>query len=538
MLSKQAQKICFFSAVLISVASALLLCTFSSLYANINQDEGWYLYAAKSVAAGLHPYKDFFYTQAPVMPWFYSCFEWLWGDYGVFGGRVFTAVLGFISSICVAAMAFRAAPKQRSNEAGVIAFALVACNLYHIYFTTIPKTYALAALFLYSGYLLLSFCFCRENKSAARSLHMWALPAGLLIALAAGTRLSLVTVLPVTTLALMFYYKKCGSTFFWFALGGLIGLLLIFAPVFLYSKDEFIFSQSFHVSRSGYDLFMIAGSLSRLIRAYLTQFALFSMLVLVYLFLKVKVNISDEESSSCSVDHNSIWPLIWFSAFLAVFFVHILSPHPYDDYHVPVMGLFSAALAVWVVNLFNKKRQLSLMALVVVITINLCSFSSPLIQEWFTEGQDRFWVLKKSQSDINELKSAAADITALLDGEKMLLTQDTYLAVEADLKVPRGLEMGPFGYFPDLSDEAADKYHVFNRAGMHKLLSRAPCEVAAFSGYGLAIRAPVMDHVPYKEYQIFMRELSTNYDFVQEIPDFAQNDTLLQILKRRKNLAE
>ncbi|MDA3924352.1 MAG: hypothetical protein PF904_06625 [Kiritimatiellae bacterium] len=538
MFAKKAPKICFFSAVIFSLASALLLYSFSCLFGNLNQDEGWYLYAAKSVSVGLHPYKDFFYTQAPVMPWFYSAFEGIWGRFGVLGGRVFTAVLGLLSSLCVAFMASRAVSTERSRSAGVIAFALVSCNLYHVYFTTIPKTYALTSLFLYSGCLLLTLCFFRERKSHSRMSRMWALPAGILIALAAGVRLSIGALLPVITLVLLLNFRKSGSAFFWFALGSLIGLLTVFAPVYLHAKDEFIFSQSFHVSRAGNDIFLIAGSLSRLIRAYLTQFVLFGALCLAYLFLDIKGGtVCDDEHDGYQY-HGKIWPLIWFLSFLAVFAVQIISPHPYDDYQVPVMGLFSAALAAWVVNIFKNKTHHSIIAFGLVCTVNVCSFSSPLIQEWVTDGQDRFWVQKKESSDIMELQAAARDISALLDGHKELLTQDLYLAVEADLRVPRGLEMGPFGYFPDLSDKDALKYHVFNKEGLHKLIFGAPCEVAAFSGYGLAIQAPVMDPVPHKEYQRFMKELSMNYDFVQEIPHFGQHNTLLQILKRRKSIAE
>ena len=34
----------------------------------LNQDEGWYLYAAQLVGAGKLPYRDFFFTQGPALP--------------------------------------------------------------------------------------------------------------------------------------------------------------------------------------------------------------------------------------------------------------------------------------------------------------------------------------------------------------------------------------------------------------------------------------------------------------------------------------
>ncbi len=540
MLRDRVPKIFYVIAVAVALSSALALYVFSAIYGNLNQDEGWYLYAARCVSDGLHPYKDFFFTQAPLMPWVYSWFDGLWAPFGVLGGRVFTAVLGFLSSLCIASMAVRAVSRERSCEAGLIAFALVGCNLYHSYFTTIPKTYALASLFLYSGCLVLTFCFLRKRRSHSRMSCMWALPAGLLIALAAGVRLSLGIVLPVITIGLLFNWRKCGSAFFWFALGGGIGLAAIFAPVIFSAKEEFIFSQTFHVQRDGtsIDPFLAAGSLSRLIRAYLTQFALFAALVLSWLIVGRKKKLSLCEEHDGYVYHGEVWPFIWFFAFGAAFIVHIISPHPYDDYQVPVMGLLSAVVAVWGVNALAEKKGRVLLSVGTVIAVNMCSFASPLVQEWFISGQDRFWVVRKDQTDIRELQAAAGDVKALAEDDDTLLTQDLYLAVEAGMKVPRGLEMGPFGYFPDLSDSEAAEYHVLNRKGLMDLLASAPCEVAAFSGYGLAIRAPVMDRVPHGEYQAFIAELSKKYDFVQEISDFGQKSTLLQILKRRGNVAE
>jgi hypothetical protein len=202
------------------------------------------------------------------------------------------------------------------------------------------------------------------------------------------------------------------------------------------------------------------------------------------------------------------------------------------------MGLFSAVSAVWAVNMVNTKKFRLLLAVGTVVAVNMCSFASPMIQDWFVEGQDRFWVVRKDSRDIAELQSVARDIKALAGDDQILLTQDLYLAVESGMQVPRNLEMGPFGYFPELSDEEAERYHVLNRSGMMKLIAEAPCSVAAFSGYGLAIQAPVMDRVPHKEYQAFMAELARNYDFVQEVPCFGQRSTLLQILKRRKTIAD
>ena len=79
----------------------------------LNQDEGWYLYAANLVAEGRVPYRDFFYTQGPLLPIVYSAFTWVWGSWGLLGARVFTLLLGAASVLFASALARRLAPQER-----------------------------------------------------------------------------------------------------------------------------------------------------------------------------------------------------------------------------------------------------------------------------------------------------------------------------------------------------------------------------------------------------------------------------------------
>ena len=62
-----------------------------------------------------------------------------------------------------------------------------------------------------------------------------------------------------------------------------------------------------------------------------------------------------------------------------------------------------------------------------------------------------------------------------------MLTQDVYLAVEAGMRVPAGLEMGPFAYCPELSDAAVAERHVLNRRMLLEEVRTTPAELAAFS---------------------------------------------------------
>ena len=539
MFRKWGHQVCKGAALALAGCGALGLYAVAVWFGNLNQDEGWYLYAARSVAEGREPYRDFFFTQGPVMPHVYALLAPLWQPFGVLGGRVLTAFLGLLSCVLAAVLARRAVPSQRAAEAGIMAFALTACNLYHVYFTTIPKTYALGSCLLLSGYLALSFCLSRRRATQSLMSCMWALPAGLLVALAAGTRLSLGALLPVTALWLLATFRKTGSAFFWFSLGGALGLVIVFGPPLLESREQYLFAQSFHVSRGGRDVFFLAGSLARVVRAYMPAVLLALALVLVRCLREAGARPpADSAEPSGIACRGVIWPSLWVCAFLGVFLAQLASPCPYDDYQVPVMGLLASALAGWAANGATSGALRGGVCLFCVLASLAGSFASPLVQEWFVVRQDRFWVVQKRLPDVAKLRQTGRDVRALAERDPLLLTQDLYLAVETGQRVPEGLEMGPFGYFPELSDADAARFRVLNKSRLTALLSSAPCSVAAFSGYGLAIRSPVMDKVPQQDAQLFWSLLGRNYDRVQEVPDFGQQCTTLQILKRRTPVGE
>ena len=137
-------------------------------------------------------------------------------------------------------------------------------------------------------------------------------------------------------------------------------------------------------------------------------------------------------------------------------------------------------------------------------------------------GQDRFWSLKKEKCELAQLRDVAKRIEAMDPDGKTLLTQDLYLAIETNRKVPKGLEMGPFAM---LTDEE-----------WKKLLSEsAPreCAVAALSGYSFAIRPPKCDERPVVQQLDFWTLLKKNFELVGREESFGQNATPLLLLKRK-----
>ena len=505
--------------MVLAISASLVLAAFAIWFGDLNQDEGWYLYASRLVSEGRFPYRDFFFTQGPTLPFVYGWAYSLWSEAGVLGGRIFTACIGFLSALMAGWLAARSVARDRAPAAGVAAFAMCACNLYHVYFTVIPKTYALASLLLTASFLLLSFC------SASRRSLALAFAAGMLAAFAGGTRVSLLFALPPTALALLFYRRHLGYAWFFFGAGAVLGVALVFGWALIAAPDEFVFSQTFHVGRGGRNLMFVAGSLSRTVRAYTALFAL----LLFALCARFAGAGKGEGDRTGTAFHRNMWML----AAGTVALVQLASPHPYDDYQVPVMGLVAAGVVSFALDApFARKPALWTGFAAVVLTC-MVSFGSPMLQDWFVVRQDRFWTVMTKGGAMSNLRDAAKKINAISPKGDVLLTQDAYLAVATGKRLPHGMEMGPFSFFPELSDAEAEKNHVLNGALLERALKTVPAAVCAFSDYSWAIRSPAMDPVSEKEREVYLDLIGTRFKPECKIPDFGQNHTLLTICGRK-----
>ena len=477
----------------------------------LNQDEGWYLYAANMCAEGKMLYKDFFYTQGPFMPRFYGSARCVWDTWGLLGARILTLTLGFVGICFATGLARRLAPEGRKVESALITFLLLGCNLYHLYYVAIPKTYALASMLVMMGFFLVAIGGHAVFKGAA----------GLCLAYAAGTRISLGALLCVVGLWLLL--SKRWKDLLWFCIGGFCGLAGAYLP-YLWdpgARAGLVAAQQYHAARGGFDLVWSVGSLSRLVRWYLPVFVVLGLGVAGLFKSKLEVKQRKDKNSIVRLRTTATPILLW--GFLAVFAVQMLAPFPYEDYQVPIMGLLAVYAAVTFVSSFDFKSQISNFGPLLVL--GLCfsnSFGSPLLEKWMTNGQDRSWSLKKEKCEHAQLRDVAKRIESIDPGGRTIFTQDLYLAIETNRKVPKGLEMGPFAMLTD------DEWKTL-------LTETAPqeCAVAALSGYSFAIRPPKCDERPVAQQLDYWTSLKKNFELVGREEAFGQNATPLLILKRK-----
>jgi hypothetical protein len=285
-------------------------------------------------------------------------------------------------------------------------------------------------------------------------------------------------------------------------------------------------AKAYHAGRGGFDPFFAVGAVSRLARGYLAM----GTVMFVAMALGGRIAGEDGGLAGRSV---SLW-LRWMAglSFAAVFFLQLSAPFPYDDYQVPLMPILAVLIAVPFANRTAGLSGAMRFGLPVLVS-GMCAFASPLVQDWMTNGQDRFWSVKKGRSELSQMRDVARRLERMDPGGKTLLTQDLYLAVEMERKVPEGLEMGPFSYFPDLSTAEAESIKVMNTERMERLLRSAPCRLAAFSGYGFAIEVPKGTETPGTVQKRFRSVLEESYGKVESVPCFGQGHTKLDCYIRR-----
>ena len=263
--------------LLLAWAAAAALAAANVWFGPLNQDEGWYLLAAQNVSRGMVPYRDFLYTQGPVLPFVYGAFADNWSPGGVLGGRILTALLGLLAalffSVCAGCLARRRDPAAEW-PAFVLSFLLLSLSPDWSYFTAIPKTYALGAFFLSFGFLFATGLEL-ALKSIPRRAPFTAAFSGVCFALAAATRATLCLAAVPVWIALIVAARRDRARRFdwlWFAVGCAAALAFAYAPFLLEYPDNFLFSQTYHTARAaaplGEWLVLRAGFLCFLAQGY------------------------------------------------------------------------------------------------------------------------------------------------------------------------------------------------------------------------------------------------------------------------------
>jgi hypothetical protein len=144
----------------------------------VDGDEGYYTTAARLIWEGKTPYRDFFYQQAPLLPYLYS---WVYGvrPHSLIAMRQLSALCGGLT-VCLWAL-FLFWKNRFPTELALVTFAFVILNPYWISWHVVVKTYAIADLLISTALICLYM--------ALRSEHIrWYFLAGCALGLCASAR--------------------------------------------------------------------------------------------------------------------------------------------------------------------------------------------------------------------------------------------------------------------------------------------------------------------------------------------------------------
>jgi 4-amino-4-deoxy-L-arabinose transferase-like glycosyltransferase len=207
----------------------------------IDGDEGLYLLASRLVLEHKVPYLDFFYPQAPLLPYAYGLWLKLFGV-SWFSARSFSATLTTIIGLLIYAHVCHETQKWIAGAAAVIVFASST-----LIFAWLPlaKTYSLTAVFLFSTYVIVT------RLSPASSRWLVAI-AGLLFGLGVDTRSYVVGLVPILLWWIFRHHEtRHGiSRVLWF-LGGFTFGVIPCIYFFVSSPDLFLFNNlGYHAIRS------------------------------------------------------------------------------------------------------------------------------------------------------------------------------------------------------------------------------------------------------------------------------------------------
>jgi hypothetical protein len=213
---------------------------FISRHRFIDGDEGFYLLASRLVMQHKAPYLDFFYTQAPLLPYAYALWfkltriSWL-------SARTFSALQTAALGALVYEHVCHETGKWMAAVSAVVLFA--SCALVFCWYP-IVKTFSLAVLFLFLAYIIVT----RVSPSSSG----WRLAAaGFFFGLSVDTRSYVVIVAP---LFVWWILRESGSRklahLLWAVAGFLVGIVPSLV-LFFASPGVYLFNNlGFHATRS------------------------------------------------------------------------------------------------------------------------------------------------------------------------------------------------------------------------------------------------------------------------------------------------
>lgn len=507
----------------IATLIVIFFCLMMTLFiftGEVNEDEGWYLYASKLVYNGKIPYVNFAYTQPPLLPFIYGGLQRLFGR-GLLLGRIITAIFGLLTLILTMAVARKLAGKKSSLLAG----AAIAVNPFVIYHMVITKTYSVSAMLI----TLSLFLIFSQGESKIRYPL-----AVMLLSLGTGVRL---TVFPMLILALVYIAVIDKKYLFRSVLTSGLTSIFIFLPFFLMDPPATYYNiLGYHLAR--YNPQTVSEMvLSKLMTFFelTVKFPFLTSFILLGVALYVVPRFKRFRLDTTEKGH---WPhLLVFSSFVSIFLVHFIPGAALAEYQVltiPLAAIFAGWLFQdWSSNLSKYYRKSLL--LIIVLGLLLFSFIGTRPIHRLMDPRTSYINLSGGRLPLREVSQVAEFIKEHTSPDDPLFTPHIYLAVEAQRDVLAGMEMGIFSFYPDWSTARAKRYKVVNLDIIKEYIRSQKASALIITDLDF-IYSGIYERADSQIRKSILKLIESNYEQVFSMDNFGQfgqgGDTVYVYLKR------
>jgi 4-amino-4-deoxy-L-arabinose transferase-like glycosyltransferase len=470
--------------------------------------------ASHLVYEGQVPYLDFAHFQAPLLPYVYGLWQLITGP-GIVTGRLITLLFGLGTASFATLLAYRLA----GSRAAALAAICFASSAFAVKMFTqtwnIPLSTFLATL---GAWWFLT---------APRNPHRNTLAAGAL-ALATAVRISFGVAAGWLLICILYVHRDHP----WRSLPaiGAAGVvsLLCWGPSLLLAPQQTWFN-------------VFAAQLGR--REQLTTepthlptgptlFATFSLLAVGAGLLLVAAGLVLFAWRRGVFKSNAYTAAVLFlgGMALAVYLPNLLPGDLYPNYlamALPFMAAVGGITVAWMRRRLHRAGRIML-GLILILLLGY-GVASSLLYMPTTVSLDN--------PDLQQLQAVAAYVAENVPEERLLVTFETPLAIEADRQVEEGMAMGFFSYFPRMNDLECRRYHLLNDNLIHELLISDNAGAVILSDIHVTVLRDRGGHTkgpgPARSEEQLLRlfpELRERYYLADTVAEFGEWHTNLYIL--------
>ena len=482
-----------------------LLCLFFTLYlacgiflvyyGRYTGDEGWYAYVSAIVWQGRRPYRDFLYSQTPVLPYFYGAFFSLFG-HNLYTGRWISLGCAAVALALIVATAIR----RGSLFSGLLALILLGTNLSFIFDTTSIKTQALTGLWLA---LTLYFAALAEPDNWRGAL------ANIFAALALLTRLSM---LPLVILLWIYLWRMYRPAYGRLCLCIAPGMAVLAGVISHFWSDNLWFGTvGMHRIMGRHKSW---GTVKLFLRGFLSN-QLIICLLLVGLLLFFTFNLLKYSGRFSMIKFD--FEAFTLASYICISTMHLAAPTMYPIYQTSIIFLAALWVSLKLGRIAQQRlsgRQLKYL----VLTLLLACMLNIKLQEHgiaFYPGRN-----------LSGIDHIARIVSGLPANPGKLISFDPGIAFQSGVPLLPGYEEGDFSFFPYLGDKDASDFRVTNFNAFRQQIATGQAGILALRYRDIAILKP-------QDIQDIIQLIKQGYKPVKTIKGYGQFGDSMNIFVKK-----